>query len=232
MLTNGKEHKMDQRRIQAMATGVLFLLGTGFGVAAAVAAASFLNTPAYLTVMADQKTAVLSAALLILLMGLSCAGIGMSLYPVLKRHGDGIAMGVAGFRLMEGTIQAASAVALMVLLAVSEEFVKAGSPSGSFFPSLGAVVKATNDWINDGVYLLPWGAAALLYYAVFYRFRLVPRWLSAWGLAGIVLMLVSAIGTLTDLWPSGSSVQALLIGPVALQELVLAVWLIARGYEE
>jgi hypothetical protein len=136
-----------------------------------------------------------------------------------------------GFRLMEGTLQVVSAIGLVALLALSQAFVKAGSPPDSFFQSAGAAIKAVNDWVAD-VYLLPWCIGASIYYSIFYRTRLIPRALSLWGLLGLALMLVSTFGAMFGFMGSMSSMQILFNLPIALQEMVLAVWLIVKGYKE
>ena len=79
-------------------------------------------------------------------------------------------------------------------------------------------------------YLFPWCIAATIYYAIFYRTRLVPRWLSVWGLIGLAMMLVSTFAAMFGFLDSMSPVQIVLNFPIALQEMVLAVWLIVKGY--
>jgi hypothetical protein len=69
---------------------------------------------------------------------------------------------------------------------------------------------------------------ALMYYWAFYRSRLVPRWLSGWGLAGVLLLLAACLAALFTRSPVTS--YTVLIVPIAVQEMVLAVWLIARGF--
>jgi hypothetical protein len=131
---------------------------------------------------------------------------------------------------MEGTLQLASAVSLAVLLALSQEFVRAGSPADSFFQPAAAVVQSVRDWMSNGFYLLPWCTGATIYYTVFYRTRLLPRWLSVWGLLGLLLMLIGAFSGMFGLIEAFSPPQMLLMLPIMLQEMVLAVWLIVKGY--
>jgi hypothetical protein len=56
----------------------------------------------------------------------------------------------------------------------------------------------------------------------------VPRWLAGWGLAAEVLMLVACLGALF----SGNLVTSykLLVLPIAVEEMALALWLLARGF--
>ena len=62
-----------------------------------------------------------------------------------------------------------------------------------------------------------------MFYSLFYQSRLIPRWLSVWGLVGAVLYLASP---LLDMFGHGFG---LLMPPLAVAEIVLAVWLIAKG---
>jgi hypothetical protein len=221
---------MNGSKTNARITGVLFILGTVPIIAAMLLWGQSVSSPEYLSVMAANRVPSLLYALAIMVMGLACAGIGISLYPVLKRHGEGPAMAAMGFRLMEGTLQIVSAVGIIALLGLSQEFVKAGSPPNSFFQGAGAAIKAVTDWVGNGFYLFPWCIGATVYYSVFYRTRLVPRWLSLWGLLALALMLVSAFGAMFGIMGSMSPAQFLLNMPIALQEMVLAVWLIVKGY--
>jgi hypothetical protein len=180
--------------------------------------------------VAANRAPTLLVALALIIMGSACAGIGISLYPVLKRQGEGLAAAATGFRVVEGALEIASAAGFFALVALSQEFVKAGSPPDSFFQAAGAAIKAMNDWASN-IYGLPFSIAAIIYYAVFYRTRLVPRWLSVWGLAGISLMLVSVLCGLLCLIDASSPLLFLLNMPILAQELVLAVWLIVKGFD-
>ena len=69
-----------------------------------------------------------------------------------------------------------------------------------------------------------------MYYWVFYRSRLIPRWLSAWGLVAITSVMVSGLLVMFRLAEPMSTTQIVLALPIGLQEMVLDVWLIARGF--
>jgi hypothetical protein len=69
---------------------------------------------------------------------------------------------------------------------------------------------------------------ALMHCALFYRSRLVPRWLSGWGIAGVLLMISAWLMALFS--DSPITGYPLLILPIAVQELVLARWLLITGF--
>ncbi len=220
---------MTNSRTSARTTGILFIMGTVPMITAMLLFGQHLSAPDILSAVAANRTHTLLFALALMVMGISCAGIGISLYSALKQHGEGLAQAVMGLRLIEGALQIASAAGFFALVAVSQEFVKAGSPPDSFFQPLGAVITAMNNWVAN-IYVPPFGIAALIYYAIFYRTNLVPRWLSAWGLVAILLMLASSVVGLLSLMDPSSPVLFLFNMPILVQELVLAVWLIVKGF--
>jgi hypothetical protein len=69
-----------------------------------------------------------------------------------------------------------------------------------------------------------------MYYWLFYRSRLVPRWLSAWGLVAIASLVVSVVLVISGVAEPMSQPQVLLAAPIGVQEMVLAGWLIAKGF--
>ena len=217
-------------RTNARITGILFILGTVPVMVAMGLWGQSVSSPDWLSLMAAHRNDVLLYALSIIVMGLACAGIGISMYPILKPHDETLAIGVVGFRVMEGTLQLASAISLAVMLALSQEFVKAGSPADSFFQPAAAAIESVKEWMSNGFYLFPLCMGAAIYYTVFYRTRLLPRWLSVWGLLGLLLMLIGALSGMFGLIAAFSPAQMLLMLPIMLQEMVLAVWLIVKGY--
>jgi hypothetical protein len=71
---------------------------------------------------------------------------------------------------------------------------------------------------------------AVMFYYVVYRSRLVPRWLSGWGLVAAIPYPTAGLLHLLELIGPYSTVGVLMELPLALQEMVLAVWLIVKGF--
>jgi len=136
---------------------------------------------------------------------------------------------VVGFRVAEGILEILGGVITIVLLALSQEFVKAGAPDATYFQSMGAVIKAGEAWLINGASLVLWCIGALMYYSVFYQYRLIPRWLSGWGLVGIALATVSSALVMLHVIPGFGAVQVAFMPLIFVQEMVFAVWLIAKG---
>ena len=89
---------------------------------------------------------------------------------------------------------------------------------------------AGREWLGM-VAVLSFGLGGLMYYWVFYRSRLVPRWLSAFGLVAVTMVMVSGLLVMFGLVEPFSPPQIVLALPIAVQEMILAVWLIAKGFD-
>ena len=220
---------MNSNRMNAVIVGVLFIIGTVTGVIAAIIGNPILDAPDYLTNISANESQIIINTFLVFLMGVACAGIGLALYPIMKKYSTGLAIGVVGFRVTEGIFEILSGVSTIGLLALSQEFVKAGAPDAAYFQTIGAIIKAGDAWLSNGAALLLWCIGALMYYTVFYQYRLVPRWLSGWGLVGITLIAITGVLVMLHVIPGFGTIQVVAGLPIALQEMVFAVWLIAKG---
>jgi hypothetical protein len=109
---------------------------------------------------------------------------------------------------------------------LSEEFVRAGAQEASSFQSLGALLIAERYWAFQMV-SITFGLGALIFYYMFYQSKLIPRFISVWGLVGAALVLVNAVFDMfgISLGPLGNLGVLML-----LNDLFLGVWLIVKGF--
>ena len=189
-----------------------------------------MNATNYLVSVSTNANQVVTAALLVFIGGAAAIGIAISLYPVLRRYNEGLALGAVGFRTAEGVLDIVGVVSLLLLITLSQQFVKAGAPDSSYFQTLGALVVSGYHWVANVGKLMAFSIGALLYYIIFYRTKLVPRWLSGWGLVAAIFTMVSALLVMFGLIAPFSTAQIVLNLPILPQELVLAVWLIVKGF--
>jgi hypothetical protein len=229
-LPPGQEQIVNTNRRIAVVAGVLFIVATLGSVAGAAFLSPILSAPDYLTRISANENQVLLGALFQFIGGAACPAIAIALYPVLRKHNEGLAIGSVGFRLIEGALYVVVVVCLLLLVTLSQESVKAGAPASSAYEVSGVLLMAARDWLGPVAAVLTFGLGALMYYWVLYQSRLVPRWLSAWGLVGITLVMVAGLLVMFRVAAPLSTTQVVLALPIAVQEMVLAVWLIARGF--
>ena len=220
---------MNTNRQNALSAGVLFVIADIAGVLAFAFLGSVYN-PDYLIKVAENRNLVITGALIVLIAELACSGIAIWLYPVLKKHNEALALWSVGLRIIEAILGLVSVIGLLVLIPLSQEFIKAGTPDASYFQTLGTLILTVRGWIRDVLMLFAWGLGALLYNYIFFQTKLLPRWLSGWGIVAILLHLASCLLAIFAIISPSSPIQVLLLAPSALQEMALAVWLIAKGF--
>ena len=223
---------MDPDRRSAVLTGTFFILGTVLGLLAlGVVLAPLLGATDHLTAYGEGETRVLVASLLELLMGVTLIGMAVAVYPVLRKFSPAAAIAYFGARLLEGVIYIIGVLSMLMLVGLGKEYLAAGSPADSYFQVHGELLLALPEWAGHvilDVAIFPLGAVIL--YSVFYRERLVPRWLSGWGLIGAVLYWVAGLLVMFDVITPLETPHIMLQAPLGLQEMVLAIWLIAKGF--
>ena len=227
-MTNSESITTSTRK-SAVVVGIFFL----FGFAGAITLAltnPILDDKDFLNKISANANQIILGAFFQFVMAVACTGIGLSLYPIIKKYFAGLAMGVVASRVIESVLQIVAFIILLLLVTLSSEFVKAGVPTSSFFQTAGSMLKAGIFWFNQVAAILAWSIGALMYYYVFYQTKLIPRWLSGWGIVGIILVVVVSMLLMFRVIAPMSQIQIVLSAPIALQELVLAVWLIVKGF--
>jgi hypothetical protein len=220
---------MNRNRKTAIIAGVLFITAT----VASILSLPFLepiNAPNYLVTVSANGNQVTIGAFLAFIAAAASVSIAISLYPILRKSNEGLALGAVCFRLIEGVFYIVGVICLLLLLTLSQEFVKAGALDSSYFHTLGILSLAGYHWVGNVASLLAFSLGALMYYYIFYQTKLVPRWLSSWGLVGAALCMVAGLLVMFRLIGPLSTFQVVLALPIAVQEMVFAVWLIVKGF--
>jgi hypothetical protein len=214
----------------AVVAGLLFIIATVADlISRAVFVQPILGGPVDLAVISANSNQVLLGALLLFIGAAAAGGIAIALYPVLRKHNEGLALGSVGFRLIEAALYIGIVVCLLLVVSLSEESANAGAAIASTYAVSGTLLLAARDSLGE-VAVLAFVLGAAMYYSVFYQSRLVPRWLSASGLVAVALLMVSSLLVMFGLIEPMSPTQIVLALPILVQEMVLAVWLIAKGF--
>jgi hypothetical protein len=216
---------MDSNRKTAIIVGVLFITALVSSMLSGVFLGS-IDDPDYLTAVAANENQVMVGVLFQLILTASVVAIPIMMFPILKKHNESLALGYVGARIFEGFFDIVIAMSMLLLLTLSREFVEAGAPDASYFQTSGALLHGVYDW-SSVLENFPYCLGALIFYYLLYRSKLIPRWLSAWGLLGAALFLATVPFRMFGLMPPSTLVLAV---PLILNELVLAIWLIVKGF--
>ena len=216
---------MDSDRKTAIIVGVLFLIATVIIIIGGIFSLSIYE-PDYLTAVSANENQVILGALLEIIATAAIVGIPIAMFPILKKHNEGLALGYVGTRIFEGLTIFLNTIILLSILSLSQEFVNTVTPDASYFQTSGALLLAAREWISILVdFSFPIGAVIFSY--LLYQTKLTPRWLAVLGLIGGALWLTTAPLRMFGFNPEPMDFLAL---PIAAQEMILAVWLIIKGF--
>jgi len=181
-------------------------------------------TSDYLANVSANETQVVIATFIELVFALAVVGITVTLFPILRKHHKVSALGFSALRFIEAISIITGSIAMLTLLTLSQEFVKAGVQDASYFQTMGDLLLAARDWaflIGCG---LVWSLSAVILNYLLYQSKLIPRWLSVWGMLGAILSFVAYVPEFFDV----NSLDILWL-PIGVQEMVFALWLIVKG---
>ena len=221
---------MNTYRKTAISVGVLYIIGTVAGVLSVVLSTPILDGPDFLIKVSSNENQFVIATLFVLLMGLALAMVPVMLFPIFRKINEALAVGYVVFRgALETVTYIASVIVLLFILVVGREYVAAGASVASNLQTFGSVLK-------DGrVFLAPitgivFSLGALMLYYVLYKSRLIPRWIPGWGFVAILLHLASSFLIMFHLQTAFSTTNMIMNSQIFLQEMVMAVWLIVKGF--
>jgi uncharacterized protein DUF4386 len=192
---------MTTNRKIAIAVGVLFFTATiSYGVGNALIA-SALEAPDDL--MNPSIGQIGTGVFLEFVNSAAVVGIGVLLFPILRRYSEGMALGYAGSRIIESVLLVVGALSALLLL--------------------------TLRWYDLAfqMAMIALGAGSLLLCYILYKVKLVPRAISILGFVGYIALF--AYGWLEIF---GLNIGLVLFIPGAIFEIVFPLWLIIKGFNQ
>jgi hypothetical protein len=150
--------------------------------------------------------------------------LGAVLFVTLRKQNEPLALTAMGFYILEGVLLAASRTQAFSLLRFSQEYAVEASAS---LQMMGQIALESMDFVGSSLMMLAFCAGALLFYTLLDRARIVPRWLSLWGLIAVVPCLV---GTLASIF--GYQLPFAIYLPYVPFEFVIAIWILVKGVRE
>ncbi|MGI8386930.1 DUF4386 domain-containing protein [Robertmurraya sp. P23] len=221
---------MDSNKKAAKLVGVLFILAAVSAVAGVILYDPILNGSDYLINGSGHANQVILGALMELILVVSAVGTATTMFPILRRYNETIALWHVCFRFLEAIVITVGVISVLSLLTLSQEFVAAGAPDAAAFQTSGTVLKAIHEWtfMLGPNFML--GINTIMYSYIFYKTKLVPRFISILGMTGATLVFVCALLVMFGVIEQVSVWGGMLALPVAANEMILAVWLIVKGF--
>ena len=219
---------MKSYRKTAIIVGVLFIIATVASILTIAILGSTLETPLNHITIIENEYQIDLTVLLWLILAVSVTGIGVMMYPILKKYNEGLALGYIGFRLTESICIIISTITLLSILTLSQDYASGTLDTTNYQP-MGLLLLALQNWSFEIGTLVFLGLGGLFLYYPLYELKLVPRILSIWGIIGAACVILYGVLSVFGLTADSITLN-LLAAPIAIQEMVFAVWLIVKGF--
>lgn len=214
---------MNNERSIARWVGVFYIIGTAAGILSVVFAGAVIGTPDVLTKVSANVNQAKLGSFFIVIMGISLAFVPIVFYPVAKKYNQVLALGYVVFRgALEPVVYIISAIWLLLVVG-SQAYVNAVSVDSTAFQSINQLLSNAGEQIHSMTMII-FSLGALMLYYLFYQSKLIPRWLSGWGFIAAIVYLATGVFALFG------PISTVVLLPLALQEMVMALWLIFKGF--
>jgi len=219
---------MDSDKKVAILVGALFLMAMVASLLGGGLIDSILSAPDYLMAVSENEIQVIIGVLLELINAIAVVGIGVLMFPILKQHNESIAVGYLGIRIVEAVFCTVIVISPLSLITLSQEYLKAGAADAAYYQTVGVLSIAERASVIGLLIPVFFSLGALLFYYLLYQSKLLPRFISVWGLIAAVLILILNLLSLN--FEVGISIGLILALPIILNEIFLGIWLIVKGF--
>jgi hypothetical protein len=205
--------------------GVLIIIQmVGGGMVNFTLEAPLFGAPGFLVNAASHSQQLGLAVLFGLVTEALWVGIAITAFPIFGRHTQAMALWFIALAVVILALAVVENAAVMSMVSLSEAYTKASAAEREQIQIFKIVVSSARNWAHYMARIFDGGAIFVLY-VVLYRFALVPRALAGFGLIAVTLMVTAVAMPLF-----GHDVVFPMLAPLGLSQLILAVWLITKGF--
>lgn len=209
--------------------GFLLIIGIISGLLSVTPA---VDSGLYLTEANTSFTQVIFAAISQSIMAFVYIVVGLLFYALLKDYGTIVAIGFLIFRIISAILVILGILFLLSILALSQNYGNDISANIETYELIGNTLKTSRDYINHIFMVISICTANILMYTLLIKSKLIPKWLSLWGIFAAVLSILASLLLLFQIVPIISSEYLILNAPTALFELFLGIWLLTKGFKK
>jgi hypothetical protein len=224
-----RERPATSWRKSAIATGVLFLISDVLAIPAVLLYQPALSNPNFI-IGSGPDTQVLLGVLCDIIVALAVAGTSVALFPVVKRWGEGVALGYVGLRTLEAGIVAVGVIPMLAVVSLRQHLTGAAGTDPATLAPIGSALAA----LYNGTFLVGPGLVCpvntVLMASLMYRSRLVPRFIPVLGLVGAPLVFATNSAKMFGLFEGTPPWVGIAVLPLFAWEVTLSIYLIVKGF--
>lgn len=220
----------EKHKQNAKVTGIFFITATVTAIIGLKLYDPILLDSNYLVAGVQNSNRIVLGAIFESILAISAVGTAIMMYPYLKKFNESWGLGYVCFRLLEVIFILIGIVSMISIVTLSQEFINPATSEIQSFQTTAKLLKAIHDWtfVFGPHFML--GVNTFIYNSIFFQSKLVPRKLSILGMTGAVLIFMGAILEMFGLISPTSGLIIIIALPIAIYEMVLATWLIVKGF--
>ena len=217
-------------KVDGKITGFLFLFAIISGMLSVLILPYSQQSALNLEILSKNKMNTFFNILFYTLMAIADAGIPISMFSLLKKQNENIAIMSVLFRTIEATLFIISIIITYLLLTLSQNYIDAGLSNDSTIQALINTFREVRYWISGVMANLAFNIGALAYTYLFYTRKLIPRYLAMLGIIAIILAIMNCTLILLGFYVDWDTISLLLHFPTLIYEAILGFWLILKGF--
>jgi len=225
---------MNSNRKIAIIVGVLFILAIVVLFIGEAFYRPILDSPDYLDIAYPNRIVAIIGILLEFTGVPAVVLLAVFLFPILRKHNEALALGYVVFRLFEAAVLSVGYISKLSLVNLSQDYLNKGGVDASYFQYIGSSIQSVNSWAGTQglIYLIVFALGSLILYSVLYKSKLIPRFISAFGFIAATSLLTGSVLANIDMFTeiSGLGLELIFAAPIAVAEIMLAIWLIVKGF--
>jgi hypothetical protein len=212
-----------------MLAGVIFLITEVASICAHLLYGPVLNGAEYIA-GAGADSRVFLGALLELILAAANVGTAVTLFPIVKRQSEGLALAYVCGRVLEAAVILVGAISLLAVVTLRQNVEGGAGTDIATYTALGTALVAVHDWtfLMGPNFILGCNSFMLAY--LMFRSGLVPRAITILGMVSGPLIVLSATAVMFGLYKQLSPIGGLAGLPSLAWEVSLALWLIVKGF--
>jgi hypothetical protein len=213
-------------RMNVRLSGIFYLITFAASIPALFMLSPVLHNSGFILGVGNEHS-VVWGCLLDFVNALAGVGSAVAIFPVIRRHNESLALGFVTTRLVEAAVIMIGVVSLLAIVTLRHD--PAGADPATL-TATGHALVAVRDWtFLFGPGFMPC-LNGLLFATLLFRSRLVPRIIPLVGLIGVPLLLAANLATVFGHNDQSSAVSFLATVPIALWELAIGIWMVAKGF--
>ncbi len=222
---------MNSTRRSAVVAGVFFIVAAVAAIIGLALYGPVLNDPNFVIAGSGNDTRVFWGAFFEVILAIAVIGTAVTLFPIVKRQNESIALGYVAGRVVESMVILVGAISLVSVVTLRQAFAGATGANAAPLVIVGKSLVVIHNWTFLVGPSLAIGVNTLLLAYLMYRLRLVPRIIPVLGLIGGPVIFAAGTAEMFGLFQQVSVWGAIAAIPVTAWEMSLAVWMIVKGFK-